>query len=91
MVVLKEIINNALLHGKAQHIDLNIIDHQDELSIIIEDDGVGFDVNSEKLGVGLSNIKHRIKSIDGTVNVDSMIGTGTVFNLNICKNENISC
>jgi len=79
-----EFLNNAIKHADAKNVEVELTKHNNILRLIISDDGAGFDVhktlkNSEKMGfgMGLSNIYSRVKSIEGTVNIESSTETGT--------------
>jgi signal transduction histidine kinase len=73
--VICELINNTIKHANAKNIEV-LMNKQDDLILIsYSDDGVGFDTNkvihgSEK-GRGYSNIVSRIRSIKGTIDVES--------------------
>ncbi|MCE3281109.1 MAG: tetratricopeptide repeat protein [Bacteroidetes bacterium] len=77
--VLQEIVSNILKHAKANHITIQLIKHDNELTIIIEDNGVGFDTKklNESGGIGLKNITSRIEFLQGRVDFDSNVGKGT--------------
>jgi two-component system, NarL family, sensor kinase len=77
--VIQELLNNAIKHSGASEINLQIVKHETELSIMLEDNGKGFDtsiLNSEK-GMGLNNIISRISFLNGQVDFDSAPGKGT--------------
>lgn len=80
--VVCEIVNNSLKHAQAEHINLCLLQTAvDEISIIFEDDGVGFVpeevLNNPDGGMGMSNIFSRIDSLKGEVDIDSAPGRGT--------------
>lgn len=78
--VIQELVNNIIKHAKANTLSVQIIEHDNEsLNIIIEDDGVGFDVKEAKAksGIGLKNIISRIEYLNGIVDFDSTLGRGT--------------
>ncbi|MEO6303663.1 MAG: sensor histidine kinase [Bacteroidia bacterium] len=77
--VIQEVIANIIKHAKATEISLQLIKHEKELSIIIEDNGVGFDTSKINTfeGIGLKNIISRIEFVNGTVHFDSTINRGT--------------
>jgi signal transduction histidine kinase len=77
--VLQEIVSNIVKHANANHITIQIIKDGAELTIMIEDNGVGFDTSkmNEFNGIGLKNITSRIEFLNGTVNFDSNVGKGT--------------
>lgn len=83
--VLQELVSNIIKHAKANHITIQIIKHEHELTVMIEDNGVGFDAKkvNEFEGIGLKNIISRIDFLKGTVNFDSNIGRGTTVTIEV--------
>lgn len=84
--IIQEMCTNILKYAKANEVSINLTQHgDDELNIIIEDDGIGFDPKAiqEKKGIGLKNIEFKIENMGGTFEIDSMIGKGTTILLNI--------
>ncbi len=80
--VICEMINNSLKHASAGHINLCILlVNPDEISVVFEDDGVGFVpdevLNRPEGGMGLTNIFSRISSLKGEIDIDSAPGQGT--------------
>ncbi len=77
--VIQEIVANIIKHAKASELTLQLIRDEKELSIIIEDNGVGFDTSKINAfeGIGLKNIISRIEFINGSVHFDSTPGRGT--------------
>ena len=83
--VIQEIVNNIIKHAKASQISMQLIRHETELSIMIEDNGVGFDTNQldNFEGIGLKGIQTRIEFLNGTVHFDSSIGRGTTVIIDV--------
>jgi signal transduction histidine kinase len=83
--VLQEIVNNILKHAHATEVSIQFVKHEKELSLIIEDNGVGFDTkNLENFeGIGLKNIQSRINYINGKVFFDSYLTKGTTVNIEV--------
>lgn len=83
--VLQEIVNNIIKHAHATEINIQFVKHDNELSLLIEDNGVGFDTKKidEFEGIGLKNIESRIKFLKGTVYFDSFVGKGTTVNIEV--------
>lgn len=75
--ITQELINNVLKHAQAKHVSLQIGQRDEKIVLMIEDDGVGFDVHSHKAGYGLNNLNSRTKLLKGTMTIDSMQGKGT--------------
>lgn len=72
-----ELINNASRHSGATHIDLQLIENDELVSITVQDDGCGFDIESTTEGFGLKNIRSRIEPFNGTLTLDSKPEEGT--------------
>jgi two-component system, NarL family, sensor kinase len=83
--VLQELMSNIIKHAKANHITIQIIKYENELTIMIEDNGVGFDTKkiNEFSGIGLKNITSRIEFLKGTVDFDSVPGRGTTVTIEV--------
>ncbi len=81
--VIQETVNNVIKHAKADRLDIQIIKDLEGLSVMIEDNGIGFDVknNTKEDGLGLKNIISRITYLKGTVDFDSSMGNGTVVSI----------
>ena len=81
--IYKESLNNILKHANAQNvvIDLKLID--DKMSLTIKDDGDGFDSSTVFSGNGLKNLKSRSKEINGDLNIESSLNSGTTINLSV--------
>ncbi|HEX8515568.1 MAG TPA: sensor histidine kinase [Bacteroidia bacterium] len=81
--VIQESVNNIIKHSGASIVNIQIIRYEDELNMMIEDNGKGFDPSSASAGIGLKNIRSRIEFINGTVNFDSSPGKGTTISIEI--------
>lgn len=78
--VAQEAFNNIVKYSQATHVSIQLIAIDDEVQLMIEDNGVGFDKNKIDLysnGFGLSGMKNRIISLSGQLTVDSRPGRGT--------------
>lgn len=85
----QEAINNAIKYADSTHIIVQLSHSNNILSIIIDDNGKGFDIveaekkrNSES-GMGLLFMKERIQYINGRVFINSIPGEGTRITFNI--------
>lgn len=81
--VIQEAVNNIIKHAEASTINLQLVKHENEISVIIEDDGKGFDVKANSNGVGLKNMESRVKFLGGKIIFDSTSGRGTSVILEI--------
>ncbi|MBS4064017.1 MAG: sensor histidine kinase, partial [Chitinophagaceae bacterium] len=77
--VIQECVNNTLKHAEAKHMDISIIKEAEMISITIEDDGKGFTLSETDAeeGMGLKNIRNRVRFLKGEVNFDTAPGKGT--------------
>ena len=77
--IIQELVTNIIKHAEANNTTINISQFNNHLSIIIEDDGKGFNINKLDLknGMGIRSIKTRVQHLKGTFEVDSTIGKGT--------------
>ncbi len=82
--LLQEFIQNSLKHSNCKNITI-IVEKEAFASsegffktlISIEDDGIGFDQNIKKDGIGLSNMKRRANEIGADFELKSELGKGT--------------
>jgi hypothetical protein len=84
-LVLKEAINNALKYSNANVIKLYLKQEEDQLEVEVEDDGIGFDLNTKELtkGSGLSNLKAYAKEGFMAVEISSKPHKGTKIKVTI--------
>ena len=81
--IIQELITNTLKHARANTVSIQFSEESNTLNVVYEDDGVGYDPESTKKGVGLKNIRNRIQKIGGSMVVDSNPGNGTTVILNV--------
>lgn len=82
--IVQELIQNVLKHAKATYLSISINKYPKHLSLMVEDDGVGMDLeNNQTAGLGLSNIQQRVDLLKGKVRIDTQVGRGTIFNIEI--------
>jgi PAS domain S-box-containing protein len=77
--IAQEAINNAVRHGKAGQIEVELAMNDGHLSLSVADNGCGFDVaGKNRLGLGLLTMKGRITAIGGTLDITSKPGQTVV-------------
>lgn len=81
----QEMIGNAIRYAGATHINIAVSAQPEKLTIRIDDDGKGFDVEEAlaSRGNGLKNCRKRIADLGGTFSVQSVIGRGTTISLEL--------
>ncbi len=81
--IAQEAINNIEKHARAKSVKFQLRMRPDSVVLKIEDDGQGFEAKAPKPagklrhGLGLKNIRGRVSSLGGTVEIKSQPGTGT--------------
>lgn len=82
-----ELVTNALRHANAKEINLQLVQNEKHVSITIQDDGCGFDEKTVIEGFGLKNIRDRVASCDGKIDIVSSPGMGTEVTIEIKTNQ----
>lgn len=77
--VIQELLSNTLKHAKATEINIQLSQFEDEIQLMFEDNGIGFNVNKITRGLGLESIQKRIAKLQGTLTIDSHERSGTTF------------
>ncbi|MEB2779558.1 type IV pili methyl-accepting chemotaxis transducer N-terminal domain-containing protein [Algoriphagus sp. C2-6-M1] len=87
--ITQEAINNAIKYAESSHIIVTVSHSQNILSIIVDDNGKGFDTSKlkskpdEEGGMGLTFMKERVKYINGRLFINSSPNEGTKVTLNV--------
>ncbi|RYE26106.1 MAG: tetratricopeptide repeat protein [Sphingobacteriales bacterium] len=82
--IAQELLNNIMKYAKATEVTVQLHKENDELSLMIEDDGEGFDVNElyQSKGNGWANMQSRLNLLEGNIEIDSKLGKkGTVVHV----------
>jgi signal transduction histidine kinase len=75
--VVQEAISNIAKHSQATKVEIRLIYLERKIQLDVSDDGVGFDVNQPRKGMGLNFMKERVESLDGKLEVISQSGKGS--------------
>ena len=95
---LQPIVENAVKHGLGKKIGggrlkISTAEQEDYFQVIVEDNGVGFDVNDipqdeDRSHIGVENVRQRLAALcDGTMGIASTLGVGTAVTILIPKNR----
>ena len=76
---IQEMLNNTIMHAGATEITIDVFQSQTDITVMIEDNGKGFDPNIGKKGQGLNAAAVRIESLGGDFHIDSKVGRGTII------------
>lgn len=81
-LIIQPLVENAVRHGIAGRsqggrLHLRVACQDGRLRVVVEDDGVGFDVSVPSRGVGLENVRQRLEALGGELRVQSRPQEGT--------------
>ena len=77
--IIQESLQNINKYASANSIKVEFKKEIDNLFLQISDDGIGFNVNKAKKGIGLQNMLSRINECHGTFEIKSKKGEGTII------------
>jgi signal transduction histidine kinase len=79
--VTQEALANVARHSHATMVTLALTYAADAVTLLITDNGRGFDARTTRKGVGLDSMRERIERLGGRVQVESQIGIGTCISV----------
>lgn len=85
--VVQEQINNVLKHAKAKNLIIELTFDDEYVELNISDDGVGFEMQKIKRGLGLSNITSRADLFNGRVQILTSPGKGCKLNVTVPREK----
>ena len=83
--ILQELCANVVKHAGAREVVVQLIASASEVSLVFEDDGRGFAVGpgaAPPAGLGLQGLRSRVNLLQGTLDVNSVVGRGTSVTIN---------
>lgn len=81
--IIQESLQNINKYAKAYLIKVELKKLENEILLVIIDDGVGFNSNLKKKGIGLQNMQARAIECKGTFNIQSKIGEGATVSVTV--------
>lgn len=84
--IIQELMNNSIRHGKANELAIYMEESLTGFKIRYQDNGIGFNVLDieKKAGIGIQNIKSRVKILNGKLKMESTKNNGSLFIIH-CK------
>lgn len=80
--MIQELCTNIIKHSAANEVNIYLTQHNpNEINIIIEDNGTGFDPKktTQNSGIGLKSIEKKVEQMGGTFTIDSILTKGTTI------------
>ncbi|HYF02038.1 MAG TPA: sensor histidine kinase, partial [Patescibacteria group bacterium] len=83
--IVQEFLNNTIKHSDATELTVNLIEEDQFLTLMMEDNGLGFDVGIQlqKNSLGLKNMMTRANYLSAGISIDSVPGHGCTITLDI--------
>ncbi|MEL7122125.1 MAG: ATP-binding protein [Bacteroidota bacterium] len=83
--ITQELLKNVAKHAEATEVLVQITADNGHINLTIEDNGKGFNPDhlQQQNGIGLENIKSRVQYLNGSLEIDSRLGEGSSFNIDI--------
>jgi PAS domain S-box-containing protein len=83
--ILQEALNNAIKHSGVKRIEVEVVEHSDEVHLTVRDSGRGFDVEvaSQGRGLGLTSMRERVRLVNGTFAIESKPMSGTTIHVRV--------
>lgn len=85
--IIQELIQNIARHARARHVAVQLRSEENKLYLSVEDDGIGFDTQLKKNGLGLQHIQTRIAALNGYCAIASAPGKGTSVYIEIDRSQ----
>jgi PAS domain S-box-containing protein len=77
--VLQETLNNIAKHSQADRVYISLWKQDGKIELTIEDNGIGFDPETSRKGLGLVSMKERVEFSGGMLAIESDLGSGTTI------------
>jgi signal transduction histidine kinase len=88
--IVQEALTNAVKHANAQRVWIEVREANASVTIVVGDDGQGFDPGVAATGFGLVGMRERTMLAQGTLEVRSADGTGTVLEVSLPVRETVA-
>lgn len=82
LLIFKEAMHNSFKHAQSKQVKLDLFRENNHITIKLEDNGRGFNLNWTETGNGLKNVKKRADAIGGKLNIVST-NSGTMLELEV--------
>ncbi len=77
MKLVTEAVSNALRHSQAEEVTIHVGRDGVGLTLSIKDNGLGFEMEKVRHGMGLINMAERVQRLGGQLEIESAVGDGT--------------
>jgi len=81
--ICQELVNNIIKHSKASEVAIQLMRNKSHLILIVEDNGVGFNKQQNKDGIGMMNISSRLSTVKGEAEIEPGPERGVVATIRV--------
>jgi PAS domain S-box-containing protein len=83
--VLQEGLHNAVKYSGTKRVEVQLAEHSNEVHLIVRDSGKGFDIEVARQGrgLGLTSMQERVRSMSGTISIESKPMGGTTIHVRV--------
>ncbi|GGK37868.1 MULTISPECIES: tetratricopeptide repeat-containing sensor histidine kinase [Flavobacteriaceae] len=77
--ILQEALQNIIKYADASYVEIKISLNNNNIELLVKDNGKGFNIKEKRKGIGLKNMQSRVEKIEGTLKIDSLKNEGTTI------------
>lgn len=81
--ICQELLNNIIKHSRASFVTVQLMKSNRHLVLIVEDDGIGIDLDKASDGIGMRNISSRLRTINGQSDIEPGPERGVVVTIRV--------
>jgi signal transduction histidine kinase len=83
IMAVKEAVHNVIKHAKASEVTIRMTFNGRQITVVVQDNGRGFDPETSQAGHGLANMRKRLENIGGNCSIESKPGHGSTVCLRL--------
>ena len=88
--IAQETMHNIITHSQARNVQVDLRADDAQISLLIIDDGVGFDTAQQAAGLGLESMRQRVRAIGGFIDISSSPNSGTRIEVRVPLHGQVS-
>lgn len=81
--VAQEALHNVARHARATRVDVNLRCTPDRAVLTVGDNGIGFEQEALRQGLGLPNMQERMLTVGGKLTIETQMGNGTMISAQV--------
>lgn len=81
--IIQELMTNTVKHAQASTVEIHLSLIDQNLALLFEDNGIGFNTDAITDGIGYENIKNRVHELEGNLHIDAVLKRGTAVSVEI--------